>query len=329
MSLYVAFIGNFNPPHSTENHVRQAWESTGHTVTTVQEDDPDAWDTLVNSVGQFDIVLWTSTGPYAEKIGQKRQWLMLAAARAAGVPTVGFHLDRWWGLNREAQVWERPFFRCDFVITADGGHQDEFASVGVNHFWLPPAVSLAETELGKRRNGYDSELAFVGSWQPGYHAEWTHRPELVNWLTRKYRNRIKFWPQPGKQAIRGQELRDLYASARVIIGDSCLSGGATHYWSDRIPETVGRGGFLIHPYVEGIEEHFTPGEHLLTWPIGEWGTLQNTIDRALASPDMRERISASGREHVSTFHTYDVRVEQIIDLAGLRPRAGKDHVFKR
>lgn len=312
-----AYIGNFGPEHSTENHVRQAIEHVGYEVDTFQENDAMAWENLILHVAGYDLVLWTSTGSFAEHVGRKIQWRMLAAARKYGVRTVGFHLDRWWGLDREDQVWERPFFRCDVVITADGGHQAEFASVGVNHFWLPPAVSLAETELGRRRNGMDTELAFVGSWQPGYHKEWTHRPELINWLSRKYRNRIKMWPQPGQPPVRGQDLRDLYASAHVIIGDSCLVGGATHYWSDRIPETVGRGGFLIHPYVEGIEEHFTPGEHLLTWPIGEWSTLQLTIDRALADGDMRKRVAAAGRAHVIENHTYDVRVTQILELAGL------------
>lgn len=321
-----AYCGNFGPEHSTENHVRQAIEARGDEITLIQEDDPKAWDLLIDSVDEYDLILWTSTGGMAESIGQQRQWRMLTAARNAGVPTVGLHLDRWWGLEREAQVWERPFFRCEFVCTADGGHQEQFASVGVNHFWLPPAVSKPETEPGRHRNGFDSELVFVGSWQPGYHAEWKHRPELINWLNRKYRNRIKFWPQPGKHAVRGQDLRDLYASARVVIGDSCLSGGATHYWSDRIPETVGRGGFLIHPEVEGLSDHYTVGEHLLTWPIGEWGTLQNTIDRALANPEMRAQVSAAGREHVRTFHTYDVRIEQILDISGVRMLAGKDQM---
>lgn len=312
-----AYIGNFVPEHSTENHVAQAIERQGYTLKRIQEQSIEQWDDLIASVKDYDIILWTRTASLAEKVGQQRQWWLLKAAQDAGVPTVGYHLDRWWGLGRESSVWTEPFFRCSVSITADGGHQESFSRIGVNHVWLSPAVSLSETDLGRRRNNYDSPLAFVGSWQAGYHPEWQHRPELVNWLTRKYRNQIRFWPQLGQPAVRGSELQDLYASAHVIIGDSCLAGGATHYWSDRIPETVGRGGFLIHPYVEGIEECYTPGEHMLTWPIGEWGTLKGLIDNALAQPEMRKQVAEAGRAHVIENHTYDVRVGQILKIAGV------------
>jgi hypothetical protein len=314
----LAYIGNFVPEHSTENHVRQAWINQGHTVIRVQEGDHHEAESLIKNMTAVDFVLWTRTADLAAKWGVRKQWEILARARQLGRPTVGFHLDRWWGLNREASVWEEPFFRCDYVITADGGHQEQFASVGVNHIWMPPAVSLGETEPGEYQERFASDLAFVGSWQGGYHAEWTHRPQLITWLHQTYRNQIKFWPRQGEPGIRGKDLRDLYASVKIIIGDSCLVGGATHYWSDRIPETLGRGGFLIHPYVEGIEEQFGPnGECLITWPIGDWTRLKQHIDHYLNAPLVASRIIADrGREHVIAHHTYDVRVNQILEVLG-------------
>jgi len=314
--MIVAYIGNFVPEHSTENHVRQAWENQGHKVIRVQEGEPEELRNLANRIGEVDLVLWTRTADLAAKSGHRLQWELLAAADRAGVPTVGFHLDRWWGLNREATVWEEPFFRCSTVITADGGHQEQFASVGVNHVWLPPAVSLGETEPGEAVPQYRSRLAFVGSWQPGYHAEWKHRPQLVDWLTKTYPE-TKFWPRPNQPGIRGADLRNLYASVDVIVGDSCLVGGATNYWSDRIPETIGRGGFLIHPHVDGIEKHFTPAEHLITWPVGDWDALKRAIERAFDDPTWRQEIAARGKAHVIENHTYDVRVNQILGIVGL------------
>lgn len=312
-SVKVAYIGNFVPEHSTENHVRQAWENQGHYLVRVQEGDPSEWDTLMEKMHKVDLILWTRTASESAKIGYRRQWEMLSKAKSLGIPTVAFHLDRWWGLDREAAVWTEPFFRCEYVITADGGHQEQFASVGVNHVWMPPAVALSETEPGEPTAAYRSRLAFVGSWQPGYHAEWTHRPALVKWLKDIYPD-IRFWPRPGQGQVRGESLRNLYASVDVVIGDSCLVGGATHYWSDRIPETVGRGGFLIHPYVHGMNDHFSVGEHFLTWKIGEWDILEQEIEWSLGNPDKRREIAAAGRAHVIEHHTYDVRVQQIIEL---------------
>lgn len=238
---------------------------------------------------------------------------MLTLAQKVGVPTVALHLDRWWGLDREHLVWEEPFFRCQYVLTADGGHQTQFESIGINHVWLPPAVSHAETELGTMTEEYRGRIAFVGSWQAGYHAEWTHRPELVAWLRNNYPD-TKFWPRPNQHSIRGEALRNLYASTDIVIGDSCLVRNATHYWSDRIPETVGRGGFLIHPHVEGIEDHFTVGDHLWTWDVGDWDGLKQSIESALASPDAVADVREEGRQHVRTHHTYERRVSQILEV---------------
>ena len=311
--MKVAYIGNFEPEHSTENHVRAAWESQGHTIIRVQEGEQDAWEKLLDNIHAVDMILWTRTADLAAKVGHRTQWRMLAAAQQVGIPTVGFHLDRWWGLSREATVWEEPFFRCQYVITADGGHQAEFESVGVNHIWLPPAVSLPETELGKPVPEFQGQIAFVGSWRPGYHAEWTHRPELIQWLRDNY-PQTKFWPRPNQPGIRGEDLRNLYASTDIVIGDSCLVGGARRYWSDRIPETVGRGGFLIHPYVEGLEEHYNVGDHLWTWNVGDWEGLRDQIETALSSPDGRALTQERGRAHVRENHTYERRVSQIVDI---------------
>lgn len=314
--MRVLQVGNFGAPHSTENELRKALLACGHEVTALQENQPGAFTSATRAVADHSMVLWTRTG-WNPPIPHDTQLEFLTAAADAGVPTVGYHLDRWWGLNREGQVLEEPFFRCSLVVTADGGHDAEWADAGVHHRWLPPAVSSFECNPGLVKGRYQSDIAFVGSWRPGYHAEWTHRPELVEHLQRTYGPRCRFWPQAGKPAIRGQALRDLYASAKILVGDSCLAGNATRYWSDRIPETIGRGGFLIHPWVEGIDEHYSPGEHLLCWPLGDWDELDRQIRWALDHPDERRAIAVAGREHVLEHHTYTRRMEELAQLVSV------------
>ena len=119
----------------------------------------------------------------------------------------------------------------------------------------------------------------------------------------------------GEHAVRGQALRDLYASVDIATGDSCFAGsGLANYWSDRIPETLGRGGFLMHPYVPGIEAHFEPGTHFASWNAGDWDQLGEDIDYFLDHPDRREEIRHAGWEHTLAHHTYDVRMNQLVDL---------------
>lgn len=319
-SLRWAYLGNFNPPHSTEQHVARALENNGYTVERLQESEPDVWRLMAKGewpVGT-DVVLWTRTGWDWPSLGLSRdealdlQQEFLERARSFGVPTVGFHLDRWWGLNREGQVHEEPFFRVDLLITADGGHDEQWSTAGVRHVWLPPGVSRDECTPGHFRSEMASPVGFVGSWRPGYHAEWKHRADLVAWLQRTYRHRVRFWPRRGQPAVRGEALRDLYASVKVVVGDSCLAGHQHHYWSDRIPETLGRGGFLVHPYVLGIEDHFDCERHLRCWPLGDWSELRRLIDYHLRYDEERRAVAAAGREHVLAHHTYEVRMDQLV-----------------
>ena len=115
--------------------------------------------------------------------------------------------------------------------------------------------------------------------------------------------------------MRGQELRDLYASVDVVVGDSCFAGsGLANYWSDRIPETLGRGGFLLHPMVPGLEQHFSIGDHLGCWNAGDWDQLGVDIEFFVKHTDRAREIATLGMLHVDQHHTYDVRMDQLVDL---------------
>lgn len=118
--------------------------------------------------------------------------------------------------------------------------------------------------------------------------------------------------------MRGRELRDVYASARVVVGDSCiLSPDEGRYWSDRVPETTGRGGFLVHVDTDGLaDEH----PSVWRWAMGDWDALAGLIDDALADDDARQLIA--NRQGAETFerHTYTDRMARL--AADLEARRG-------
>jgi hypothetical protein len=317
----IAYIGNFEPAHSTENDIRQTLQKMGVEVVAIQEQSLPGWQSLFGHFGDYDAILWTSTKHLAERISPTVQLEMLYWARKAGTPTIGFHLDRWWGLSRWRSVLERPFFRCQYVFTADGAHDDEFHTAGVNHEWSPPAIAPHNVMRGTPRPEFTSDIAFVGSWEGSYHAEWRHRQELVDFLRRTYGSRVAFWPKQNKHAIRGDALADLYASVKVVVGDSCLvptTDGKPmhHYCSDRVFETIGRGGMLVHPYVDGVTDRtlVESGIHLLTWELFDWDQLADAIDQGL---DEGAGIAGFGYEHVANFHTYWNRLDAIFATVGL------------
>lgn len=320
--LRVAYLGNFGPDHSTENELRAAFEDLGAEVHPLQEGRPLSELLLeLAALGRVDLLLWTQTYGLAETGGTNAERLLfLEAMRAASIPTAGFHLDRWWGLDREGQVDEDAFFRVDRLFTADGGHDEQWADVGVNHAWLPPAVSRFECGPVSASARFARDVAFVGNWTGTYHPEWTHRRDLIRFLrnwTSRGRASLGLWPQRGHPSVRGDNLRALYASTKIVVGDSCLVGDRGHavairYWSDRIPETIGRGGFLLHPMVEGLDEHFTDGVHYRSWDLGDWSRLGELIAHYLEDDAARREIAEAGRQHVLEHHTYHVRAAQIV-----------------
>ena len=234
-------IGNFGPAHSTENELCKAMRIRGWQVRTMQENQPDSWEGWrFDGPDRPDFILWTRTW----RGNDDQQRGCLASAREAAVPTVGYHLDRWWGLARQTEItgdrW--PFFDVDLMFTADGAHQRLWADHGIDHVWAPPAVSSLECEPGTVSPKWASTVAFVGSWG-GYHPEWPHRMQLAQKVEQAGG---RLWPQRGRPAVRSHDLRDLYASVSVAVGDSCLvptvaGDPMSRYCSDRVPETLGRG----------------------------------------------------------------------------------------
>lgn len=323
--MKIAYWGNFGPEHSTENDVRRSLEELGHEVVLIQEGEVRALDVPDHAAG-VDLLIWTQTYALAEQGGTREERARtLDDLRAAGVPTLAFHLDRWWGLAREAQVLEEPFFRCDLVATADGGHEAEFAAAGINHVWAPPGVLGAECVPGVPMPSYRSDAAFVGSWRRYGHEEWwPARRAMLDALRHDLgARRFRTWPA-ARGAIRGLELNHLFASATVIVGDSCLvpsSDGSPciRYWSDRVSETVGRGGFLVHPWVEGIDEHFEDGRHLRLYPLGDHRELVRLVRHYAAHPEEARAIAAEGQAHAREHHSYAARLGALVERVATFP----------
>ena len=128
-------------------------------------------------------------------------------------------------------------------------------------------------------------MIFVGTSADYHTADWPYRSQLITFLKGRYADRFAAWGHPNP-TIRNQDLNDLYASAKVSVGDSlCKNFKHENYWSDRIYETTGRGHFIIHPYIKGLEDSFhiqgktdRPAE-LVTYDFGDFEQLGRLIDR--------------------------------------------------
>ncbi len=303
----IVYIGNFTHPHCTEVHIARTLADAGVRVIRLQENKVQLRE--IRALGkQADLVLYTRTwGLPKEAISVWRE------LEAAGVPTASYHLDLYVGLKRESTLEGDPFWATGICFTPDGdpASAEVFASHGVNHVYIPPAVFKGECVTGRVRPEFTNDVCFVGSY-PYPHAEWPYRDQLVEALMARYGDKFTRYGA-GARTVRNQDLNDVYASTRVVVGDSlCLGFTKPWYWSDRPYETVGRGGTLIMPRIEGLETHFTDREHLRFYDFNDYDALFSAIDELISNPAEATRIAQTGRVHVRDNHTYHNRLQQAL-----------------
>ena len=309
----IAYAGNFTRPYCTEVHVAESLRDLGHTVIPLQENSMN-WQALprlarARRVGMF---LWTRTWsmPMNEVV------MVLDQLGHMGIPTAGFHLDRWFGLDRERQLDLEPFFQTDHLFSPDGTDPEMWVQRGINHHWLPPGVLERECldEIEPNPDRWPHEVIFVGS-HPYSHPKWAPvRGGLIEAMQDTFGPRFGIYPVNRGAPVRCAALGSLYATAKVVVGDSCLVPPVANYWSDRIPETLGRGGFLIHPWVDGLKEWYPD---LPTFDAEKPEDAVELVEEALACPDWRADLSQRQRDLVLARDTYRHRMATLMDTVGL------------
>lgn len=295
----IAFLGNFGPAESTENLILDALtRALGHEVEPLQENKVTA-EQLKRAASLNDMLLWVRTPGYLQ-IPDDQMEGILKYMKLRGTPSVSVHLDRFWDIpEREKLIGHMPFWKCSHVFTADGGSQERFAVRGVNHVWMKPAMSEIHLHPGRWRPEFDCDVAFVGA--KDYHAEYPFRPKLVDFLAKTYGERFHH-----VTGIRGHELNDVYASARVTVGDAIFSG-VPRYWSDRLPESTGRGALLLHPRIAGLDIPVP------TYEPQDLADLHAEIQCLLSyDSETRRAIISDCMEHVRKHDTWTVRMAEIL-----------------
>lgn len=301
----IAILGNHEVSFCTERELDWTLEKMGHNVFRLQENKVSA-DNVVQYCREraVKLLIWVHTHGWDVQGDLQR---MLDQLRQSGIKTCSFHLDRFWGLNlldkREERIGTHAFWKTDKVFTADGGNDDRFRERGVNHVWMPPAVVERDCYFGSPSLQFNSPIAFTGA--EGYHPEYPFRPRLCQRLREKYGTNFRSYT-----GIREKALNDLYASVRVLVGDSCFAG-SYRYWSDRVPETIGRGGFLVYPATPGLE---IPG--LVTYEAGNIDDLIEKLNFWVDDDQTQERLRRRALAHgfVKQNHTYTNRMATLLQV---------------
>ena len=286
--MKVLYLGN-NRPYATERYVRHALNELGHEVFLKVARGTSFLD-VESAVAKYqpDFLLFSKPSqPYYPRLLEWCQQRKLL--------TVCWQWDLFWGYRSQRP----PQFCSDLLFTTDGGHQAIWRKLYPCHRVLRQGIHKPDARLWPTR--YKWDVGFVGT----MHKVHKGRLQLVEALTDHYGDRFRLITD-----IRGLHLNKALASIRVIVGDSYP---ADYYWSNRIYEILGRGGFLLYPKTVGLEEEFIDGQHYVGFERGNFRELFKVVDRFVVDEEEREKIRKAGYGHVLSNYTYKHRVAVLLD----------------
>jgi hypothetical protein len=310
----IVFLGNFRVDYSSETHHSNTLESMGHKVIRMQESEAKSEEILKNAIDS-DLFIWIHTHGWRTP-GKYEMGQVLRTLADYNIPTMTYHLDLWFGLQRQKDLNNHPVYKyINHFFTVDKKMADWFnEKTNVKGHYIPAGVYdkeciIKEVEL-------KNDVIFVGSKK--YHPEWQYRPQLIDWLTETYKDRFSHYGNGGLPSIRGTKLNKLYWATKIVVGDTlCINFKYPDYWSDRVYETMGRGGFIIHPYISGMEREFEDKKHLVFYEYGNFNQLKELIDYYLEHDEEREAIRKAGHQLVKNKYTYKNRWAAILKELGI------------
>lgn len=286
------FIGKFTKLHD-EEYIARSFEQLGFDVIRVEQ---STQQTVIHRhiiTRKPDILLftkWEYLGIIHDAMSRGKSW---------GMKSVCWLFDLYWGYEREFRIKKSSYFKADYVMTTDGGNDSKWKEAGINHRTVRQGIYDKECVLYPVKD--PEGIVFVGSENPCY----PERTEVMIKLRDDYPS-FKWLGRIDTNAIRGTDLNRLYARTKIVVGDSVYS---PYYWSNRVVETLGRGGFLIHRDVPGLKEEYP---HLVTYD-GTYNDLKSKIDYYLYHEDERLELVRKNFEFVKKNYTMDKKCNELLE----------------
>lgn len=273
------YYGKFGP-NNTETHIADALEDLGTNILRIP-------------LGQ-DLFAWIQPG---DVVLLGKHLPDIASLRKYGAHTVCWVFDLYFNLPFPfVRSPEEPQFDADIVITTE-----ESPEWAIEHYCIRQGIPKHHYYCVEPDYKYD--VAFVGS------SSYKARINLINHLEMMHKDRFI---HVGEQLeYRGHDLNRFLATVKIVVGDSVPYPS---YWSNRVYEITGRGGFLIHPEVQGLHDEFPD---LPTFPYGDYETLDRMITFYLDNTKLRHEIRMDNFTRCGEF-TYHHRAQQFIDLVSKR-----------
>ena len=184
----------------------------------------------------------------------------------------------------------------DYTLLAQKAQVDVFSRAGIrNVTWLPLACSPELHDVGPLERRYD--VAFICNPRGDHN---NRRRDLMLALSERFPNSYvgKCWPEG---------MARIYAQSKVVV-NACVNEDVNM----RVFEAMASGALLITDHAIGLEDLFEDKKHLVIYR--DDALLCGLIERYLEDAEARERIAAAGQALVLAQHTYDRRIEEMLNV---------------
>lgn len=289
MKTKIAYIGKFQKMWD-EEYIARGFEMIGCDVLRVPEN--TRYTTLMEEIDAYspDYVFWA-------KFNVANPLIVLNHLKKKKYKTVCWVFDLYFNYQREYQIDINPMFKADIVISTEGGHQKEWENKGIRHYCVRQGIY--DKECYKIENEKEIDVLFVGSENP-----FNQRQEILKQVAQDFN--LTWVGRQDTDEVRGAKLNELFSKTKVVIGDSVDS---PLYWSNRIVETLGRGGFLIHKEVKGLKEEYP---YLVTYT--DYKDLKKKIKFYLKNDKKRQEIIEKNFEWVKNKYLISHQCKKILNI---------------
>lgn len=289
--MRISYIGKFGRIYD-EEYIARSFESLGHEVQRLSEN--YLTHQFMGLIDEFkpDVVLFA-------KLFISEPAKLLAWLKEKDIKTASWNFDLYWDYPREERIYTTYGFKADKVFTTDGGHEERWKKIGIDHQCVRQGIYKEECYLESLQ--HPDGIVFIGS-PNGLFPE---RQEMMGELNRTYHN-FTWYGINSTHEIRSTELNKLYAKTKIVVGDSVYS---PYYWSNRVVETLGRGGFLIHQEVPGLKEEYP---YLVTYERGNLEDLKEKINYYMVHEGERQMLIRQNFEWVKEHYTMDKKCAELI-----------------
>lgn len=287
--MRIAVIGKFKKVHD-EEYIARSFEMLGHEILRVSGE-----MNLEDALGQI-IEFRPRLVIYFKLNNPGNITDFLSGLKAFNIKSICWVFDLYFDYPREFRL-KGPQFKADCVFSTDSGHDNKFKELGINHNCVRQGIYRDECYLLPPDS--PRGVVFVGSANPHY----PERTCLMERLAEDFE--FTWYGKKDTDAVRGDKLNELFSKSKIVVGDSVYS---PNYWSNRIVETLGRGGFLIHRDVPGLKEEYP---YLVTYN-GTYQDLKSKIQYYLTHEDERREIVRKNFDWVKDRYTMDKKCAELL-----------------